>query len=110
MAWMSAWLGPFGPDFCGRGVDENSRRYLDQGVMKRQERRGLEGDGSFSKASGTEEDRAESAQQSIDRRQVRRPVASTAQDDQLLLEQEVLRHHRSHATGATELRGHDGEL
>jgi hypothetical protein len=28
MAWMSAWLGPFGPDFLGRGVDENSRRYL----------------------------------------------------------------------------------
>ena len=28
----------------------------------------------------------------------------------MLLEQEVLRHHRSHATGATELRGHDGEV
>ena len=110
MAWMSALLGPSGPGFLGRGVDENSRRYLDQGVMKRQERRGLEGDGSFSKASGTEEDRAESAQQSIDRRQVRRPVASTAQDDQLLLEQEILRHHGSYTTGAAKLRGHDGEV
>ena len=26
MAWMSALLGPFGPGFLGRGVDENSRR------------------------------------------------------------------------------------
>jgi hypothetical protein len=30
---------------------------------------------------------------------VRRPMASTAQNDQLLLEQEILRDHRSHATG-----------
>jgi hypothetical protein len=37
-------------------------------------------------------------------------VASTAQDDQLLLEQEILRDHRSHATGATQLRGHDGQV
>ena len=35
---------------------------------------------------------------------------ATAQDDQLLLEQEILRDHRSHATGATQLRGHDGEV
>jgi len=28
----------------------------------------------------------------------RRPLASAAQDDQLLLEQEILRDHRSHAT------------
>ena len=28
----------------------------------------------------------------------------------MLLEQEVLHHHRSHATGATELRGQDGEV
>ena len=43
-------------------------------------------------------------------RQVRRALASTAQDDQLLLEQEILRHHRSHATGATQLRGRDGQV
>jgi hypothetical protein len=30
--------------------------------------------------------------------QVRRPLASTAQNDQLLLEQEILRDHRAHAT------------
>ena len=35
---------------------------------------------------------------------------ATAQDDQLLLEQEILRDHRSHATGATQLRGHDGQV
>ena len=78
--------------------------------MKRQECRGLEGDGSLSNASWTEEDRPESAQQPVARRQVRRPLASTAQDDQLLLEQEILRHHRSHTPGATELRGHDGQV
>ena len=27
-----------------------------------------------------------------------------------MLEQEVLRHHRSYTAGATELRGHDGEV
>src|SRR3984893_3366832 len=78
--------------------------------MKREERRGLEGDGSLSDASWTEEDRPESAQQPVARHQVRRPLASTAQDDQLLLEQEILGHNRSHTTGATELRGHDGQV
>ena len=36
------------------------------------------------------------------------PLARTAQDDQLLLEQKMLRDHRAHATGATQRRGHDG--
>ena len=39
-----------------------------------------------------------------------RPLARTAQDDQLLLEQKILRDHRSHATGATQRRGHDGQV
>ena len=39
---------------------------------------------------------------------VRRPLASTAQNNQLLFEQEILRDHRSHATRATQLRGYDG--
>ena len=43
-------------------------------------------------------------------RQARRPLATTAQDDQLLLEQKILRDHRSHATGATQRRGHDGQV
>ena len=77
---------------------------------ERQERRGLEGDGRFSDASWTKKDRPESAQQPVARRQVRRPLPSTAQNDQLLLEQEILRHHRSHTTGAPELRGHDGQV
>ena len=33
-----------------------------------------------------------------------------AHDDQRLLEQKMLRDHRSHATGATQLRGHDGQV
>ena len=78
--------------------------------MKRQERRGADGDGDLSDASWTEEERPESADQPVAQRQVRRPLASTAQDDQLLLEQEILRDHRSHATGATQLRGHDGQV
>jgi len=39
-----------------------------------------------------------------------RPPASAAQDDQLLLEQEILRDHRSHAAGTTQLRGHDDQV
>jgi len=58
----------------------------------------------------TEEDRPESAQQPVARRQVRRTLASAAQNDELLLEQEVLRHHRSYTSGATELHGYDGEV
>ena len=41
---------------------------------------------------------------------VRRTLASTAQNDELLLEQEVLGHHRSYTTAATELHSHDGEV
>jgi hypothetical protein len=37
-------------------------------------------------------------------------LTSPAQDDQLLLEQEVLRHHRSYTTDAAQLCGHDGEV
>ena len=78
--------------------------------MKREERRGLKGDGDLSDTSCTEEDRPESAQQPVARRQVRRPLASTAQDDQLLLEEEILRHHRSHTTRAKEPCGDDGQV
>ena len=82
----------------------------DQGLMKHQERRGAEGDGDFAEAAWTEEHRPESAQQPVARRQVRRPLASTAQDDELLLEQEILRDYRSQTTGTTQLRGQDGQV
>jgi hypothetical protein len=78
--------------------------------MKRQERRGAYANGDFSDASWTEEERPESTAQPIAQRQVRRPLARTAQDKQLLLEQEILRDHRAHATGATQLRDHDGQV
>ena len=112
MAWMRAALGPFGPGFFGHGLDENSRRYLrrtHQRLMKCEERRGAYANGDLSDASWTEEERPESAEQPVAQCQVRR-LASTAQDDQLLLEQEILRDHGSYATGATQLRGHDGEV
>jgi hypothetical protein len=68
------------------------------------------GDGDFSDAFWTEEERPESVEQPVAQRQVRRPLASTAQDDQLLFEQEILRDHRSHATRATQLRDDDGQM
>src|SRR3954468_24270605 len=69
-----------------------------------------ERDGSLSKAPWTEKDRREPAEEPVAGRQVRRPLASTAPDDQLLLEEKVLRHHRSYTTGAAQLCGHDGEV
>ena len=78
--------------------------------MKREERRGAYADGELADSSWTEEEGLESAEQPGAQRQVRRPLARTAQDDQLLLDQEILRDHRSHATRATQLRGHDGQV
>ena len=112
MAWMSASLGPFGPGFLRARARREQSAVLatHQRLMKRQERRGAEGDGDLSDSSWTEEERPESAQQPVAQRQVRRPLATTTKNDQLLLEHEILRDHRSHATGATQLRGHDGEV
>ena len=78
--------------------------------MKRQERRGAEGDGDPSDACRTEEQRPESAEQSVAKRQVRRSMAGTAKDDRLLLEQEILGDDRSHATRSTQPRGQDGQV
>jgi hypothetical protein len=78
--------------------------------MKRQERRGAYGDGDLSDASWAEAKRPHPADQPVAQRQVRRSLASTAQDDQLLLEQEILGDHRSRATWATQLRGRDGKV
>ena len=78
--------------------------------MKRQERRRAYGDGELLDASWTQEEGSQTANQPVAQRQVRRPLASPAQDDQLLLEQEILRDHRPHAAGATQLRGHDGQV
>src|SRR5262245_240171 len=78
--------------------------------MKRQERRRAYGDGELSDTAWIEEERTESAEQPVAPRQVGRPPASTAQYDQLLLEQEIFRDDGSHATGATQLRGHNGQV
>ena len=69
--------------------------------MKRQERRGAYADGDLSDSSSAEEKCPESEQQPVTRCQAWRSLARTAQDDQLLLEQKILRDHRAHATGAT---------
>src|SRR5262245_37340637 len=78
--------------------------------MKRQERRRTEGDGNLSDASAIDEERPESAEQPVGQPQVRRSMAGTAKYHQLVLEQEILRDHRSHTTGTTQLRDHDGEV
>ena len=74
--------------------------------MKRQERRRTDRDGNLSDASWTEEERRQSANQPVAQREVRRPLATTTKNDQLLLEHEILGDHGSHATGATQLRSH----
>ena len=67
-------------------------------------------DGDLSDSSSAEEKCPESEQQPVTRCQAWRSLARTAQDDQLLLEQKILHDHRSHATGATQRRGHDGQV
>jgi hypothetical protein len=59
--------------------------------MKPQERRAAYGDGDLTDAPRIQEQRPESAEQTVAQRQVGRALASPAQDDQLLLEQEILR-------------------
>jgi hypothetical protein len=78
--------------------------------MKRKQRRGPKRDGDVSDPPRIEEQRPESAQHPVAPPQVRRALAATPQDDQLLLEQQILRHHGAHATGPTELRGRDGKM
>ncbi len=61
-------------------------------------------------ASGAEEERPTSAEEPAAERQARRPPSTTTKDDELLLQHEILGDHRSHATGATQLRGRDSEV
>ena len=60
-----------------------------QRLMKRQKRRGAQGDGELSNAAWIEKERLESAEQPVAPRQVGRPTTSAPQDDQLLLEKEI---------------------
>ena len=78
--------------------------------MKPQDRRRAEGDRGLSDASRTEEERPESAQQPVALVKGSARTASTTQDDELLLQQQILRDHRPDAAGPTQLRGHDGEV
>ena len=101
MAWMSASLGPFGPGLLRALArrEQSAVRATPQRLMKRQERRGAYADGDLSDSSSAEEKCPEAEQQSVTRCQAWRPLARTAQDDQLLLEEKMLRDLRSHATG-----------
>ena len=101
MARIVARSRPLRSGLLRARLDENSRRLIasHQGWMERQECRGLDGDGGLSDASWTEEERPESTKQPVAQRQVRRPLATTTKNDQLLLEDEILCDYRSHATG-----------
>ena len=90
--------------------EQSAVRATHQRLMQCQERRGAYADGDLSDSSWAEEECPESEQQPVTRCQGWRPLARTAQDDQLLLEQKILRDHRAHATGATQRRGHDGPV
>jgi hypothetical protein len=72
--------------------------------------RGAEGDGDLLDASGAEDERPESAQEPVAQGQAWCPPATTTKDDQLPLEQEILGDHRSHVTGAEQLRGRESEV
>jgi hypothetical protein len=48
--------------------------------------------------------------QSVAQGQAGRPPATTTKDEDLLLEHEILGDHRSHATRATQPRGHHGQV
>ena len=112
MAWISASFGPFGPGLL-RALARREQSAVfatHQRLMKRQERRGAYADGDLSDSSWAEEKCPEAEQQPVTRCQAWRSLARTAQDDQLLLEQKILRDHRAHATGATQCRGHDGQV
>jgi hypothetical protein len=78
--------------------------------VTRQQRRWANGEGDVSDASRIEEQRPESAQQPVAPRQIRRALTATTQDDQLLLQQQILRDHRADATGTIQLRRHDGQV
>jgi hypothetical protein len=78
--------------------------------MNRQQRRGAQGDGELSNAAWIEKERLESAEPPVAPRHVGRPTTSAPQDDQLMLEQEMLRDHRAYTTGATAPRGPDGQV
>jgi hypothetical protein len=91
------------------GFDSHGRRLTDSD-LKRQERRRAYADGDLSDSSWTEEERPESTEQSVPQGQVRRLLASPAQDDQFALEQQILcgsplPRHQGHTT-----RGHDGQV
>jgi hypothetical protein len=49
-------------------------------------------------------------QHTVAQREVWRPLATTTKNDKLLLECEILSDHGSHATWATQLQGHNGEV
>src|SRR5262245_53923930 len=78
--------------------------------MKREERRGANGDGQLWNPSWMEEQRSKSAEQSVTQRQVGRALATTTKHDQLLLEHEILCDDRSNAPGATQLGARDRQV
>src|SRR5262245_7580108 len=73
----SFWTGLLGARLGG---EQPAVFATHQRLMKREERRGAEGDGGFSKPAWPEEQRPESTEQPVAHREVGRPLASAAQD------------------------------
>jgi hypothetical protein len=97
------------PPALARG-EQSAVLTMRQRLVKRQERRGAQADGDLPDSSWTEEERRQSANPPVAQRELRRPLATTTKHDQLLLEHEMLGDHGSHATGAAQLRSHNGEV
>jgi hypothetical protein len=112
MAWMSASLRSLRSRLVRALVRREQLAVLatHQRLMKREERRGPHTDGDLADSRWSQERRPESAEQPVPGRQVRRSPARPVEDDELLLEQKILRDHRAHAPRATQLRAHDGHV
>jgi hypothetical protein len=66
--------------------------------------------GDLADPSDTQKERPDSADEPIAHAEVRRTLSRAAQHDQLLLAQEILSDHGSHAARSTALRGRDGQV
>lgn len=79
-------------------------------LVKLQERRWPQPDGDFMDTSVTEKQRSDAEQKPVPRRQVWSTPSSTAQNDQLLLEQQILSDDGLRATAAKQLRDGNGNV
>ena len=73
--------------------------------MKPQQRRGPDAHRGLRDATGAEKKRPEGQEKSVNGREVRRPSSRTADNQQLLLEEEILSEHRLDTARSKKLGG-----